>query len=157
MGSVVAWVLGLLALLLAGIGAFGVSASMVEERRQEIGIRMALGAASWQVIRLVLNGAVRPVLFGVVAGMALSAIVTPVLRRALYGMSPFDPIAYLEIVAILMAASIVATWIPGGSSHACRARHHPSRRVTVKPSPSVNGKRSLYVPVAPTPGARRSH
>jgi predicted permease len=111
-GSMAAWVLGLLALLLASIGAFGVFASMVEERRQEIGTRMALGAAGWQVVQLVIGGAARPVIGGLVAGMVLSLVATPVLRNSLYGMSPFDPIAYLGIAAILLTAALAATWVP---------------------------------------------
>ena len=51
-------------------------------------------------------------LAGLIAGLALSLVVTPLLQRALYGMSPFDPIAYLEIAAILLASSLAATWIP---------------------------------------------
>jgi predicted permease len=111
-GSRIAWVLGGLALVLAMLGAFGVFASMVEERRREIGVRMALGARGSQVVQLVLRGAARPVLAGLAAGLALSLVVTPLLRRALYGMSPFDPIAYLEVAAILLACSLAATWIP---------------------------------------------
>ena len=111
-GSRIAWVLGLLALMLAMLGAFGVFASMVEERRREIGVRMALGARDSQVVRLIVHRAARPVLAGLAAGMALSLIVTPLLRRSLYGMSPFDPIAYLQIAGILLATSLVATWIP---------------------------------------------
>ena len=111
-GSRIAWVLGLLALMLAMLGAFGVFASMVEERRREIGVRMALGARDSQVVRLILHRAAWPVLAGLAAGMALSLIVTPLLRRSLYGMSPFDPIAYLQIAGILLATSLVATWIP---------------------------------------------
>ena len=111
-GGRIAWVLGGLALVLAMLGAFGVFASMVEERRRGIGVRMALGARGSQVVQLVLGGATRPVLAGLAAGLALSLIVTPLLRRALYGMSPFDPIAYLEIAAILLASSLAATWIP---------------------------------------------
>ena len=117
-GSWVAWGLGLLALLLATIGAFGVFASMVEERRQEIGTRMALGAARWQVIRLVLSGAMWPVAGGLAAGLVLALIATPVLRHALYGMSPFDPIAYFEVAAILVVAAFVATWIPAARAAA---------------------------------------
>jgi len=111
-GSRIAWMLGALALLLAMLGAFGVFASMVEERRREIGVRMALGASGSQVVQLVLRGATLPVLAGLAAGLALSLVVTPLLRRTLYGMSPFDPIAYLEIAAILLASSLAATWIP---------------------------------------------
>ena len=73
---------------------------------------MALGARGSQVVRLVLQSATRPVLAGLAAGVALSLIVTPLLRRALYGMSPFDPIAYLEIAGILLVTSLAATWIP---------------------------------------------
>jgi len=112
LGSRVAWVLGGLALVLAMLGAFGVFASMVEERRREIGVRMALGARGSQVVQLVLRGATWPVLAGLAAGLALSLVVTPMLRRSLYGMSPFDPIVYLEIAAILLASSLAATWIP---------------------------------------------
>jgi len=112
LGGRIGWVLGGLALVLAMLGAFGVFASMVEERRREIGVRMALGARGSQVVQLVLSGATRPVLAGLVAGLALSLIVTPLLRRALYGMSPFDPLAYLEIAAILLASSLAATWVP---------------------------------------------
>ena len=112
MGSRIAWGIGGLALVLAMLGAFGVFASMVEERRREIGVHMALGARRSQVVQLVLRGATRPVLAGLGAGLMLSLIVTPLLRRALYGMSPFDPIAYLEIAAILLASSLAATWIP---------------------------------------------
>jgi hypothetical protein len=112
LGSRIAWVLGGLALVLAMLGAFGVFASMVEERRREIGVRMALGARGSQIVQLVLRGATGPVLAGLAAGLVLSLIVTPLLRRALYGMSPFDPIAYLEIAAILPASSLAATWIP---------------------------------------------
>ena len=73
---------------------------------------MALGAHGSQVVQLVLRGATRPVLAGLIAGLAVSLVVTPLLRRALYGMSPFDAIAYLEIAAILVASSLAATWIP---------------------------------------------
>ena len=59
-----------------------------------------------------LIGAAGSVLAGLSAGRALSLIVTPLLRRALYGMSPFDPIAYLEIAIILVTRSLLAAWIP---------------------------------------------
>ena len=111
-GSRIAWGLGLLALLMAMLGAFGVFASMVEERRREIGVRMALGARGSQVVQLVLRSATAPVLAGLAAGLALSLVVTPLLRSGLYGMSPFDPIAYLGIAAILLASSLTATWVP---------------------------------------------
>jgi predicted permease len=111
-GSRIAWGLGWIALLLAMLGAFGVFASMVDERRREIGVRMALGAGRSQVVQLVLRSATGPVMAGLSAGLVLSLVITPVLRRALYGMSPFDPIAYLGIAGILLASALAATLIP---------------------------------------------
>jgi predicted permease len=111
-GSRVAWGLGVLALVLATMGAFGVFAYLVEERRREIGIRMALGARGTQVARLVLGAAGRPIIVGLVVGLALSLGGAQLMRSALYGMSPFDPIAYVQIAAILIVAAIAATWIP---------------------------------------------
>jgi hypothetical protein len=127
-GGRIAWVVGLLALVLAVLGAFGVFASTAEERRREIGVRMALGAGGRQVVQLVLFGAARPVLGGLAAGVGLSLIVMPLLRSALYGMSPFDPIAYLEICGILLASSLAATWIPA------------ARAVAVEPAITLRGE-----------------
>jgi len=111
-GSYVAWAIGLLALTLATVGAFGVFAYLVEERRREIGVRMALGARPGRVILIVLGTASRPVFIGLAVGLALSLGASPLLRRALYGLSPFDPITYLQIAAILATAATSATWIP---------------------------------------------
>lgn len=111
-GGSVAWGIGLAALLLAMQGAFAVFALMVEERRREIGIRMAFGAGGSEVVGLVLRSATRPVLAGLAVGLALSLMLAPVLRQSLYGLSPFDPAAYLGIAAILLASSLAATWVP---------------------------------------------
>ena len=107
-----AWAVGLLALLLATAGAFGVFAYTVEERRREIGVRMALGAQAWQVVWTVVGGARRALTAGLGAGLLLSWSATPLLRRFLYGLSPFDPITYAGISAILVAAALAAMWIP---------------------------------------------
>jgi hypothetical protein len=112
LGTGVAWALGIVALLLATVGAFGVFASHVEERRREIGVRMALGAAGWQVVRLVAAGASRPVIAGLTFGVVLSLILTPLLRTTLYGMTPFDPIAYVGVLLVLLTSAAIATWIP---------------------------------------------
>lgn len=107
-----AWGIGSLALTISTIGAFGVFAYIVEERRREIGVRMALGARAPQVLRTVVGGVRWPLILGVGAGTALSAIAAPLLSGALYGLSPFDPITYLGIAAILVVAALLATWIP---------------------------------------------
>jgi predicted permease len=106
------WAVGLLALILATVGAFGVFAYAVEERRHEIGVRMALGAQAPQVVWTVIGGARWPLLFGLGAGLLLSSAAAPLLRRFLYGLTPFDPITYLTTCGILIAAALVATWVP---------------------------------------------
>lgn len=111
-GSYFAWTLGGLALTLATVGAFGVFAYMVEERRREIGVRMALGATSASVVRTVVGGARWPILFGLGGGLILSMLAAQLLRGTLYGLSPFDPITYIGIASLLTVAALIATWIP---------------------------------------------
>jgi predicted permease len=107
-----AWGIGMLALVLATVGAFGVFAYTVEERRREIGVRMALGAQARQVVWTVIGGARRPLLFGLGAGLVLTSAAAPLLGRFLYGLSPFDAITYAGISAILVASALAATWVP---------------------------------------------
>ena len=111
-GSRVAWAIGGVGLLLATIGAFSLFTQAVEERRREIGIRMALGAQASQVVALVLRTTRRSVVTGLVAGIALAAAGAQLLRSYLYGLSPFDPVSYLQVAGILLLAATVATWIP---------------------------------------------
>jgi predicted permease len=108
----VAWVAGGLGLVLAAIGAFGVFAFAVQSRRREIGIRLALGARSRHVIGTVMSTAGSALLCGFVAGVAAVIAATPILRELLYGLSVLDPIAYVEVLAILLTAVALATWLP---------------------------------------------
>jgi len=112
LASRVAWAIGALGLVLAMAGAFGVFAQAAEARRREIGIRMALGATQRQIAALVLRTASQPLVWGLTAGFLLSALGVPVLRRFLYGLNPFDPLAYVGVAGILTLAAGVATWIP---------------------------------------------
>jgi putative ABC transport system permease protein len=112
LASRAAWATGALGLLLAMVGAFATFAYAVEERRHEIGIRVALGARPSQIISLVVLTTSRALLSGLAAGFILSVAAVPVLRHFLYGLSPLDPIAYAETAAILIAAAGLATWIP---------------------------------------------
>jgi ABC-type antimicrobial peptide transport system permease subunit len=107
-----AWGIGMLALVLATVGAFGVFAYTVEERRREIGVRMALGAETQHVVWSVISGARGALAFGLGGGILLAAAAAPILGRFLYGLSPFDPIAYAGTSAMLIASALVATWIP---------------------------------------------
>jgi predicted permease len=112
LSSRAAWGVSALGLLLATIGAFGVFAYAVEERRREIGIRLALGAGRTDVIGAVWATAHRAMVVGLAAGLALAMGGAQLLRRFLHGLSPFDPLAYLQIAAILVGAAALATWIP---------------------------------------------
>lgn len=112
LGAAIAWALGLLALALASIGVFGVFAYIVEERRREIGIRMALGARAPQVIRLMLAQTRAATGAGLMAGFALSLAAGRILRGYLYGVGPADPIAYAGIAVLLLAAAVMATYVP---------------------------------------------
>jgi len=112
LASRVGWAIGALGLVLAMVGAFGVFAQAAEARRREIGIRMALGSSRAQIARLVLLTASKALTWGLAVGYLLSLMSVPILRRFLYGLSPFDPVAYAGVAGILMLAGTVATWIP---------------------------------------------
>lgn len=108
----VAWAMGGLGLMLAIAGTFGVFAQAVEERRREIAIRVALGANPRRVAAPVLRTFIRGLAWGLAGGLLLSVLSVPLLRHFLYGLNPFDPMAYASVAGILAAASILATWIP---------------------------------------------
>src|SRR5260221_13396533 len=85
--SILAASLGLLALALASIGVFGVLAYSVEQRRREIGIRMAVGARPKQIVWMVLRVNLRPILGGLAMGLGASLLLSSLLRSFLYGLS----------------------------------------------------------------------
>jgi predicted permease len=114
----VALTLGGFALALATIGMFGVFAYAVRQRTREIGVRMALGAQPSAIVRLVVGGHTRAVIVGLAAGAFGALAASMVLRSRLHGVSPFDPIAYLEVAAILAAAGLAASYLP--ARHAVR-------------------------------------
>jgi putative ABC transport system permease protein len=108
----VAGILSLLALGLAAIGIYGVVACVVTRRRREVGIRMALGASVRDVRRLILGQTLRPVAAGIAIGIAIAAGVGRVLQSVLFGVSPFDPVAYLIAPLVMIAVAALATWLP---------------------------------------------
>jgi predicted permease len=111
-GPLLAGLLGSFALALATVGMFGVFAYAVRQRTREIGIRMALGAQPGDVVRLILAGHSRAVLVGLLVGLLGAVAASQVLRGFLYGLSPFDPIAYLGVAALLAAAGLAASYVP---------------------------------------------
>ncbi len=111
-GAGVAVMLALSAILLAGIGVFGVFSFMVTERSREIGVRLALGAGHGDVARTVLGGAAVALGGGLVLGLVLAALAGSLLDNALYGLSPRDPIAFGAAIAVLGFAAMLSTALP---------------------------------------------
>ena len=104
--------IGLLALLLAAVGVYGVFSYYVEQRRREIGVRIALGAKSAQVVWLVVRQNAAALAGGLAAGLLLAAGEAIVLRAELHGMSPADPFAYVGVLLAMLGAGVAACIIP---------------------------------------------
>jgi putative ABC transport system permease protein len=101
-----------LALLLAIVGVYGVIAYAVSQRTHEIGLRMALGAGSADVVRMVLSQGMTPVLLGVALGLIGAFATTRVLSSMLYEVSVIDPVTYAVVPVILLATALVASYVP---------------------------------------------
>jgi predicted permease len=103
---------GLLALVLVCIGLYGVMAYDMTERTREIGIRMALGAARLDVLRLVIGRGLRLVLIGLGLGLAGALALTRLLRGLLFGVSASDPLVLAGVTTLLLLVALLACWIP---------------------------------------------
>ena len=103
---------GLLALGLASIGLYGILAYSVNQRKREIGLRIALGAAQASVLRLILKQGMSLVLTGVLIGFVAALLVGRVLSRMLYGVSASDPISVAAAALVLLAVALLACYLP---------------------------------------------
>ncbi len=103
---------GILALLLASIGVYGVVAAGVSQRINEIGVRMALGARADQVLRMVLGEAMALALAGVAAGLCAALILTRLLSSLLFGLKPTDLLTLVTAGLLLSVVAILASWEP---------------------------------------------
>jgi putative ABC transport system permease protein len=100
------------ALVLAAIGIYGLISYSVAQRTQEIGIRMALGAESYNVRNLIVGQGMRLALVGVVVGVAAAFGLTRLIASFLYGVKPLDPLVFIAVPLLLTVVSLFATWIP---------------------------------------------
>lgn len=105
-------VLGILGLLLAAVGIYGVLSFSAAQRSGEIGIRVALGAVRRDVLRLVVGEGMRLVALGMAIGLALALLATQALKPFLFGVSPFDPVTIAVIGATLASVALLASYLP---------------------------------------------
>jgi predicted permease len=103
---------GLMALILAAIGTYGVMSYSVSQRTPEIGIRMSLGAQQGDVLRLILAGGLAMVLVGVAFGLGFSALLSRSMSSLLFGIGAFDAPSFLAVAALLILVAMAACWIP---------------------------------------------
>jgi predicted permease len=101
-----------MALLLAAVGLYGVMSFTVTQRTKELGIRMAIGAQSGNVLQLILGQGARLITAGVLGGMALALTASRYLESVLFGVSPFDWATFLVVPGILVAVAVVACLVP---------------------------------------------
>lgn len=104
--------LAAVALVLAMIGTYGVLSSSVQQRRGEIGIRMALGAMSSDVMRSMILEGISTVAAGLAIGLAGALLSTRVLSSLLYDVAPTDPFTYFSVVSLFLVAALIAAYIP---------------------------------------------
>jgi ABC-type antimicrobial peptide transport system permease subunit len=116
-------IFGVIALLLAATGLYGVLSYGVARRTNEIGIRMALGAGKSRVIAMILRETGIMILIGVTVGLVATAVITRLLVSRLYGLSAYDPPTVLLAVAIMTAVAIIAGYIPAARA----ARVNPTQ------------------------------
>lgn len=113
--SLYGWVfgtIGVIGLLLASVGVYGVLSYSVTQRTQEIGVRMALGAGRGHVLKLIVGQGLLLATVGVTIGLALAALGTPLARSLLYNVSPFDAFSFTAVSTFLMLVALLASFLP---------------------------------------------
>lgn len=105
-------VFGLVALVLAGIGVYGVIAFLVTQRTREVGIRIAIGATPSQAVAPILGHGVRVIVLGTVLGLLAAGAATRLLASQLFELSPTDPPTYATVALGLAAVALLASWLP---------------------------------------------
>jgi predicted permease len=112
---VLAWLLGAfgtIGLTLGALGIFGVLAYAVTQRRREIGVRLALGASPRAVLRLILGQGMLLAVAGIIFGVAGAAILTRSMESVLFGIEPWDPWTFAQVIVVLLCAAALASWLP---------------------------------------------
>jgi ABC-type antimicrobial peptide transport system permease subunit len=105
-------IFGGLALILASVGLYGVISFLVARRTREIGVRIALGARSGEVMRQILAEGLRIALVGVGLGVVAALLVTQLLESMVYAVSLRDPLVFILVSCLMIAVSLLACYIP---------------------------------------------
>jgi ABC-type antimicrobial peptide transport system permease subunit len=105
-------IFGVLAVLLASVGLYGVMSYAVNQKTRELGMRMALGATTSHVLRLVLSRGYVLVTLGTVVGAGVTLGLTRLIASLLYKVSPRDPVAFGSAVLVMLLTALVALWVP---------------------------------------------
>jgi ABC-type antimicrobial peptide transport system permease subunit len=101
------------ALLLAAIGTYGVLAYNVARQRRELGIRMALGARSAEILQLVVVKGLRLAVLGLSIGLVVALVLTRMMKSLLYDVSATDPLTFAGVTVLFLSVALLACWIPG--------------------------------------------
>jgi ABC-type antimicrobial peptide transport system permease subunit len=112
LGALLVGAFGVAGLLLACVGVYGAMSYTVGQRTREIGVRMALGAQTAQVLKLVLGQGVVLAAAGIGAGLVAALAATRVVGHLLYGVSATDPLTFVAVSLLLAATTLVATYLP---------------------------------------------
>ena len=98
--------------MLAAVGVYGVLSYSVSQRRQEIGVRMALGAGRSDVLRLIIGQGVTLAAIGIGAGVVAALGVTQFIKTLLYNVTASDPVSFVLVATFLAAVAVVASYVP---------------------------------------------
>ncbi|HWC95988.1 MAG TPA: FtsX-like permease family protein [Candidatus Sulfopaludibacter sp.] len=112
MGAALFGIFGLLGMVLASVGIYGVMAYTVTQRANEIGLRMALGATPGSVLRLVVDQGMRLTAAGIVVGLGAGLVVTRLMGSMLFHVPTYDPVTFGAVTAIVASVALLADWLP---------------------------------------------
>jgi putative ABC transport system permease protein len=110
--TIVLVIFGLLGMILAAVGVYGVMSYAVAQRTREIGVRMALGAQAGEVLRLMIWRGMRLALIGVALGLAAALAMTRIMQNMLFKLSAPDPATFALIALLLIGVALIASYIP---------------------------------------------
>jgi ABC-type antimicrobial peptide transport system permease subunit len=116
---------GCVGLLLAGVGIYGMLAYLVKRRTTEIGIRVALGAPKWNVVRMIIRESLISVMTGILIGWAAAAMLARFIEKLLFGVTTNDPLTIFGAALLFMIIASIAAWIPSARA----ARIDPLRAI----------------------------